>query len=215
LAVAVLLRVAHLLALRPTPWFDHLVVDPEYYDEWARRLAAGDWLGDRPFYMDPLYPYLLGLLYRVAGRDLLLARLLNVALGAGSCALVAGLGARLGGVAAGRLAALGFALYEPEIFYAGEIDKTCLSVFLTAATLALALRRSLPARLGAGVALGLATLTRANFLVLAPLAVLAILLRRDGERGLARRAGGAALFAAGVGVVLVADAWRNHRVSGQ
>src|SRR5262249_22213501 len=83
-AVAVLLRVAHLLALRATPWFDHLVVDPEYYDEWARRLAAGDWLGERAFYMDPLYPYVLGVLYRVAGRDLFLARLLNVAFGAGS-----------------------------------------------------------------------------------------------------------------------------------
>src|SRR3989449_2006764 len=93
-ALATMLPRAHVLALRATPWFDHLVVDPEYYDEWARRLAAGDWMGDRPFYMDPLYPYLLGFLYRFAGRDLFLARLLNVALGAGSCALVAGLGAR-------------------------------------------------------------------------------------------------------------------------
>ena len=43
-----------------SPWFDHLVVDPEYYDAWARQIAAGDWLGDRAFYMDPLYPYVLG-----------------------------------------------------------------------------------------------------------------------------------------------------------
>jgi len=49
-ALATMLRAAHVLSLRATPWFDHLVVDPEYYDEWARRIAAGDWLGDRPFY---------------------------------------------------------------------------------------------------------------------------------------------------------------------
>src|SRR5439155_1029396 len=39
-ALAAALRTAHVLALRPTPWFDHLVVDPDYYDEWARRIAA-------------------------------------------------------------------------------------------------------------------------------------------------------------------------------
>jgi 4-amino-4-deoxy-L-arabinose transferase-like glycosyltransferase len=88
-------------------------------------------------------------------------------------------------------------------------------VFLTAATIALILRRSLVARLGAGVVLGLAVLTRANFLVLAPLGALAILLPGDGDGGWARRAAGAALFAAGIGLVLLPVAWRNHLVSGE
>src|SRR5207253_4252296 len=112
-ALATTLRAAHVLSLRATPWFDHLVVDPEYCDEWARRLAAGGWLGERPFYMDPLYPYFLGVIYRLCGRDLLLVRLVQVALGAGSCALVAVIGRRVGGAAIGALAALGFALYAP------------------------------------------------------------------------------------------------------
>jgi len=42
--------VAHVVALRGTPWFEHLVVDPAYYDTWAQRIAGGDWLGDRAFY---------------------------------------------------------------------------------------------------------------------------------------------------------------------
>src|SRR5262249_48279895 len=178
-ALAIVLRVAHILALRSTPWFDHLVVDPQFYDEWASRLAAGDWLGERPFYMDPLYPYVLGVLYRIAGRDLLLARLLNVAFSAGACVCVAQLGRRVGGWWVGLLAALGFALYRPDIFSAAEIDKTSLSVFLTAAALALAAGR---AHLGAGVTLGLAALTRANYLLLAPLVALAFL-RDPDERG--------------------------------
>src|SRR5262245_60041509 len=136
-AVATALRVAHVLALRGTPWFDHLVVDPEYYDAWAQRIAAGEWMGDRVFYMDPLYPYVLALVYRIFGRDLLLARLANVACSAGSCALVGALGRRLGGTAAGLVAALGFALYKPDVFYVAEIDKTSLSIMLTAATLVL------------------------------------------------------------------------------
>jgi len=199
--------VAHVLALRATPWFDHLVVDPEYYDAWAQRIAAGDWMGDRTFYMDPFYPYVLGALYAIVGRDLLVVRLVQVALSAIACVLVARLGRRVGGPAVGLLAAVGFALYEPEIFYVAEIDKTCLSVLLAAATLVLALGRSDRARFGAGVALGLAALTRANLLVMAPLGVVALLIYG------ARRH--AALFAAGVALALAPVVWRNHHVSGE
>src|SRR5262245_15091715 len=116
-AVAVVLgtalRVAHVLALRDSPFFAHLVVDPEYYDAWARQIAAGDWLGDRAFYMDPLYPYVLAALYRVVGHDLLLARLMNVAFSAATCVLVGRLGRQVAGPATAALAAMGFALYGP------------------------------------------------------------------------------------------------------
>ncbi|TMA51455.1 MAG: hypothetical protein E6J75_18480 [Deltaproteobacteria bacterium] len=215
-ALATTLRVAHVLALRATPWFDHLVVDPEYYDEWARRIAAGDWLGDRPFYMDPLYPYLLAVVYRLWGHDLLVVRLLQAALSAGSCALVAVIGRRVGGAAIGALAALGFALYEPEIFYVAEVDKTCLSIFLTAAALALMLGRSLAARFAAGAALGLAALTRANFLLFAPLGLAAVLCDRERPhpRGRPRPVAAATVFAAGLGLALLPVAWRNHHLSG-
>jgi hypothetical protein len=40
LALAAGLRVAHVLALRGTVWFDHLVVDPAFYDAWARLTPA-------------------------------------------------------------------------------------------------------------------------------------------------------------------------------
>lgn len=207
---AAALRVAHVLALRESPWFDRLVVDPEYYDAWAQRIAAGDWMGERAFYMDPLYPYVLALLYRVFGRDLLLARLANVGYSAGSCALVGLLGRRLGGGVAGLVAALGLALYKPDVFYVGEVDKTSLSILLTAATLVLALGSSLATRFATGVVLALAALTRANLLVMAALYALTLLFRR----GDARRVAGILAFAAGLAVVLLPVAYRNHRVSG-
>lgn len=219
LIVAAGLRVAHVLALRGTPWFDHLIVDPEYYDAWAQRIAAGDWLGERAFYMDPLYPYVLGILYRLRGHDLLAARLLNVAFSVGACGLVGGLGRRVGGPTIGALAALGFALYKPDVYYVGELDKTSLSVLLAAATVALAFGRTLPARFGAGVALALTALTRANFLLFAPLVPLAFLLdpaeRRERIGPASRATCGAALFVAGFGLVLLPVAWRNHHVSGE
>jgi 4-amino-4-deoxy-L-arabinose transferase-like glycosyltransferase len=209
------LRVAHVLALRDSPWFEHLVVDPQYYDAWAQRIAAGDWLGDRAFYMDPLYPYVLGALYGLAGRDLLLARLVNVAFSTGACLFVARIGAVAGGRPVGGLAALGYALYQPEIFYTGEVDKTSLSMLLGAAALALFLSRAPAARFASGAAVAAAALTRANFLSFVPLGAVACLAysRRPDER----RLGGireAALFLAGAALVLAPVAWRNHHVSG-
>jgi 4-amino-4-deoxy-L-arabinose transferase-like glycosyltransferase len=209
LALAAGLRVAHVLALRGTVWFDHLVVDPAFYDAWARRIAAGDWLGgDRAFYMDPLYPYALAGLYALVGRDLLVVRLVQVGLSVASCAFVARLGRRVGGPAVGLVAALGFALYKPEIFYTTEIEKTCLSVFLVSAALALFFEPSLAGRTASGLALGLASLTRANLLLMGPLGALALLRLPAGGR----RA--AALFLAGFACALAPVAWRNHHVAG-
>src|SRR5689334_12163734 len=67
LLVALALRVGHLLALQSTLWFEQLDLDPLYFDEWGQRIAAGDWIGNRMFFVDPLYPYFLGGLYAVFG----------------------------------------------------------------------------------------------------------------------------------------------------
>ena len=56
LSVALAIRVSHIAALRSTLWFDHLDLDPRYFDEWGSRIAAGDWMGSRVFFVDPLYP---------------------------------------------------------------------------------------------------------------------------------------------------------------
>ncbi len=57
--------------MRQAPFFSVLMGDARGYDEWAQRIAAGDWIGHEVFYQAPLYPYFLGAIYAVAGRDLL------------------------------------------------------------------------------------------------------------------------------------------------
>ena len=80
-AVAFAIRLVHLWQIQPSPFFDVLLGDARGYDEWARRLAGGDWIGTEVFYQAPLYPYFLGGSTRSAGRDLFLVRLVQAALG--------------------------------------------------------------------------------------------------------------------------------------
>ena len=45
LGIALVLRLAHWLAVRELPFVGQLVMDSQEYDRWARAIAAGDWLG--------------------------------------------------------------------------------------------------------------------------------------------------------------------------
>ena len=89
LVVAFVMRAVYLWQVRQTPEFALLVGDAVTYDAWASRIANGDWLGEGVFYQAPLYPYFLGILYTVFGRDLWAVRLVQIILGAGSCVLLA------------------------------------------------------------------------------------------------------------------------------
>ncbi len=236
LSLAVSLRVAHILALRRLPLFDGLIIDSWVYDDVAQRIAAGNWMGgERAFYHDPLYSYFLAGMYLLFGRDLLLVRLVQAALGVATCGLIAVIGRRTAGSAVGNLAAFFFAIYKPAIFNEGEFEKTALGVFLVTAALALAMHASLGSRLSAGVALGLASLTRGNLLLLAPLGALYFLTEptqapadeacgndvavarrmRLARRLLGHPARSAVVFLLGFSAVLAPVAWRNHRVSGE
>ena len=89
LVVAFVMRAVYLWQVRQAPEFALLVGDAVTYDAWASRIANGDWLGKGVFYQAPLYPYFLGILYTVFGRDLWAVRLVQIVLGAGSCVLLA------------------------------------------------------------------------------------------------------------------------------
>src|SRR4029078_12637983 len=89
------------------------------------------------FYQAPLYPYLLGVIYAIAGRHLLLVRIVQAVIGAASCALLGLAAARLfsrpsdeaRGRRPGIAAGLMLALYAPAIFFDGLLQKSVLDVF--------------------------------------------------------------------------------------
>jgi tetratricopeptide (TPR) repeat protein len=186
LAVAMAVRLVHVWAIRDTPLFDTLMGDARAYDAWAQRIAAGDWMGDDVFYQAPLYPYFLGTLYALAGRDLLIVRLVQAAVGAAAAVLLGAAGERLFSRRVGLLAGFGLALYAPAIFFDSLLQKSVLDVFFICLSIWCVSRlvdrpRRVAWWLGLGLALGALSLTRENALALVLVAVVWAVSQRNHE----------------------------------
>jgi tetratricopeptide (TPR) repeat protein/4-amino-4-deoxy-L-arabinose transferase-like glycosyltransferase len=226
--LALILRIFHLWQIRRAPFFAVLMGDSRGYDLWAQRIAGGDWLGTDVFYQAPLYPYFLGTIYALAGRDLLIVRLAQAIVGSTSCVLLGLAARRLWSRQAGLAAGLMLALYAPAIFFDGLIQKTVLDVFFVCFTLWL-----MSAMLGGdaneaarasdskwtwlslGLAMGGLALTRENAMVFIVVLLAWILVwRRPGGSALRSRLAHAAAFLLGLALVLAPVAVRNSVVSG-
>src|SRR5690242_1727883 len=71
---ALTVRLVHIWQIKQAPFFSVLMGDAHGYDDWAQQIARGDWIGRDVFYQAPLYPYFLGAIYALAGRDLVVVR---------------------------------------------------------------------------------------------------------------------------------------------
>jgi tetratricopeptide (TPR) repeat protein len=236
-AIALSVRLVHVWQLRASPFFSVLMGDSRGYDEWAQRIARGDWIGSEVFYQAPLYPYLLGVIYAAAGRHLLLVRIIQAVIGSASCALLGLVAARLFSRRAGIAAGLMLALYAPAIFFDGLLQKSVLDVFFVCLALWLmtktetaeyaeiaeknvALRAPRSPRLNVWLSLGLAmgglALTRENALVFI-VVILAWALFDSAESQIPNpksRVKRAAVFLTGLALVLLPVAARNSYVGG-
>lgn len=193
-----------------------LLGDGQAYDEWARRLAAGDWFGSDVFYQTPLYPYVLGVVFTIVGHSLGAVRVLQAVCGAASCLLVASAGRAFFDRRTGLAAAGLVAIYPEAIFFDGLIQKASLDLLLMAGLLAALgafarTRKAWPIGI-AGFTLGAFVLNRENAFVLIPVLVAWLLLafRHSGNRF--RWIG---IFLAGLLVLTAPVALRNYSISGE
>jgi tetratricopeptide (TPR) repeat protein len=221
--VALLVRLVHVWQMRRSPFFSLLMGDSRGYDEWAQRIAGGEWLGHEVFYQAPLYPYLLGVIYAVAGRHLLLVRLVQALIGSASCALLALAGARLFSRHVGLIAGLMLALYAPAIFFDGLLQKSVLDVFFVCLALSLISRSVETAEtaknaesqmLALGLTMGGLALTRENALVFIVVILAWIVVNVERRATNVERLKRAAWFLMALAVVLVPVAARNAYVGG-
>ncbi len=221
-AVALAVRLLHVSQIRLSPFFDVLLGDANGYDQWARRLSAGDWVGTEVFYQAPLYPYFVGVVYAVFGRDLLILRVIQALIGSASCMLLGMAGTRFFSKRVGTLAGFALALYAPAIFFDGLLQKSVLDMFFVCLGLWLVAKVTTgPATratwVGLGLAMGGLALTRENAVVFVAVIVIWIIVRaRTGTPpldplGTLRTLG---TFALGLAVVLLPVAIRNYSVGG-
>lgn len=217
---ALALRLAYLWEWHDTPFFRVPIGDGLRYHLWAQEIARGDWFGREVFYQAPLYPYFLASLYSVFGDGPWVARVAQAVLGAAACVLLWRFGRRAFSPAVGALCGIGLALYPPDIFNAGILQKTALATTLLAASLYLHARLAGPPPARAplatsvllGAALAMLALAQEHLLLLAPLMALFLVFRRatDGGGRLLPIAG----MALGLAIVFVPIGLRNQAIGG-
>lgn len=215
-ALALAFRVVYVLSVADEPAVRYPVLDALAYHQWAVALAEGTWEGG-VFYQDPLYPTFLSLLYRVFGEGSLGVLFAQAALDAGSVVLLYLTALRLFGFATASVAGVLAACYALFAFYAALLLKAPLLLFLFQASFYLLVRAARSERrawwLAAGIALGLAALTRANALLAVPLLLLWI--GSDRARPAADRAWRGALVCLGIALSLLPVAAHNRVVGGE
>jgi hypothetical protein len=161
-------------------------------------------------YMPPVYTYLTAAAMKVGGSHagtVWALRAVHIAIAAGAVALLDALARRLVGPA-GRLAALGYALYPAMVYFSTQVSAANLYLPLELASLLLLLRAaeapSWRRWAPAGAALGALCLLRAEAVVLIPAAALWLVWasgRTPAGRSPAVRAAPAAVFLAAAAVL--------------
>lgn len=185
------------------------------------RIASGVLIGDRPFFLDPLYPYFIAAIYALAGHSYLAVGIVQALLGALVPPLLYWAARCWFEEPVPLLAGLMALVYLPSIFFGGILMKPGLSLFLVTAGLGL-LSRALAGGgrgtwLAAGVVFGLAALTRGNLVLVLPIVLAWIALRKplEGRPAAGARWGEALPFAIGVALMLSLSAMHNYAAAGE
>jgi tetratricopeptide (TPR) repeat protein/4-amino-4-deoxy-L-arabinose transferase-like glycosyltransferase len=172
-AIALTVRLIYVWQISSMPFFEAPIIDAEMYDLKAMKILQSA-AEKKPFYQAPLYSYFLALIYKIFGHDYLVPRLLQSAIGAINCVLVALVGQRLFGGRERLLAGCIAALYGPLIYFEGELLRPVLIIFLGLSMILCILSwsedRPLLAAI-AGLLMGLSAITRENIVIVLPVIV--------------------------------------------
>jgi tetratricopeptide (TPR) repeat protein len=212
--LAFLLKLSHVLESQGSLQIQVPILDPRYYLETARSIAAGAVIRPEAFFMGPLYSYVLALVMAVAGESLLVIRILQIVGGSVTVVLTYLLGRSLFRPSTAFLGALLLAFYGAATFYEGQFLMmwlgTLLDVALLLALYRAAGRRSAAPYAVAGLLLGLSALARANVLIFLPVAWIGIALAEKKGRRLGRNL----VFTAATAIVIAPATLHNAVASG-
>lgn len=217
LVAAAIIRDIYLLQYRAAlPFYNQPALDAEYYDLWAQRVASGGGYGPMPFYMAPLYPYFLALIYKLAGHSFPIAYAIQQGLGILNLLLIYVLGKRIFGHVPALVAVGLMILYGPVMYLESKLLSETLGITLALASLLLMVRAlDRPTVLHfmlAGIVLGLCALCRPSVLLLVALVLVWLVMRRKALQDRGFKPMHIAVLAFGIALAISPVTIRNYTV---
>jgi tetratricopeptide (TPR) repeat protein len=218
-AVAFLPRLLHLLWISHNPFFNYPIIDSQTNDTLAQKIAEGYWLGHKPFWQAPLYPYFLGIIYTIFGHNLFLVRFTQILLGSVNCLLLY----RVAKTAFNpRVALIGFliaAFYGPFLFFDAQLLNPVLVIFfnLLVVLILFSYRREPKwiKLLLAGIVLGLSSITHGLAMTFVPFGLLWLVIALSRIKApVAKIVGSCLLFLLGFLLVISLTTMTNWVASG-
>ena len=217
-----MLKLVFILQSRDSIQITVPILDAKYYDDMAQDIARGHVMRKEAFFMGPLYPYIMALVYSVLGRNIMLMRLVQISGGALTVVLTYLIGLKVFRPSNAMLGALMLMLYGAITYYEGQMLMMWLGTLLNLLLLYVLLYRPWKTRayslLGhhfayryilAGALLGLSSLARASILIMLPGILIWLILIDKGERRFIR----AAVFIISVVIVIVPVTIHNYVAS--
>ena len=168
LAAALLWRVVFFLEMYASPYAESLTLDSQVYHEVALAAAAGEWSHGETFFQAPLYPWVLGAVYSLAGPSQTVVKLLQILLSVASCWLIFRIADRVFDRVVALVALAISAFYGMSLYFANEVLVVTLIVFLDLLGLDLLVRVADAGRrmlwAAAGFVFGLSAIARPTIL---------------------------------------------------
>jgi tetratricopeptide (TPR) repeat protein len=167
-ALGFCLRIFYLLMARVSdPLFYNPQMDALYHHQWAMAIANGQEFIHDAYFRAPLYPFFLGLIYKVFGVNLFLVRVIQALIGSLSCGLLYLISRRLFTERVARISGLVLTFYPLAIYFDGELLIANLLIFLLLLGFLFLVRSQKIDRqwYWSGLCFGLATIARPNVLV--------------------------------------------------
>ncbi|MBN2464900.1 glycosyltransferase family 39 protein [candidate division WOR-3 bacterium] len=186
LALTFLARLWFVLGMRGQPFsiIGPQMLDSYYYHRWAIDIISGNFWGSDVFFLRPLYPYLLALVYSVLGQSVLAVQFVQAVLATISCFLLYDTARRSFGKRPAVFASFGFALTGILVFYTGTllyVETTILLSLLFFWLILIAGRRTW-LWIAAGICFGLLVICRPEIFLLLPFLFIWLWSRGNGGR---------------------------------
>jgi len=210
------IRLIYLEQIKSNPFFVPRSMDPLFYHNWAVSIACG--MTEKAAFKGlPFYAYFLGLIYKIFGINVYIARLVQILIASLGCGLIFVLGSKIFARKIGLLAAMTAVFYKPFIFYDAMIIGTSVTVFMYLLSLWAVIRFtesvSIRKALIAGLVIGLSVLCRPSILLF-PVAFILLYPRKNLHKSIKTKFIKTSMFIfLPVIVVLGIISFRNYLVS--